>query len=159
MRLLLAWLIAMIRRPSEGNAAEVQADGWSTAVLWNSDVVSAGLLFKPSASLADKDWLALELENHTLKPLEFGQTWMNLGMTLKEIPSGKVLTTSGLSGIFRSIKTLPPGRHRFYGDTFESPLPTWDCHLAPGCASRFRRKSIPRSREKSVIRPQRIGHR
>ena len=119
MRLLLAWLIAMICCPSEGNAAEVQAAGWSTAVLWNSDVVSARLLFKPSASLADKNWLALELENHTLKPLEFGQTWMNLGMTLKEIPSGKVLTTSGLSGAFRSIKTLPPGRHRFYGDTFE----------------------------------------
>ena len=69
MRLLLALLIAMFCIPSEGNAAEVQTDGWSTAVLWNSDVVSARLLFKPSASLADKNWLALELENHTLKPL------------------------------------------------------------------------------------------
>ena len=120
MKLILACLIAMFCRPFAGNADEVQTDGWGTAVLWSNDVVSARLLFKPSASLADKSWLALELENHTLKPLEFGQTWMNLSMTLKEIPSGRILTTSGLSGAFRSIKTLPPGRHRFYGDTFES---------------------------------------
>jgi hypothetical protein len=33
-------------------------------------VVSARLLFKSSASLADKNWLALELENHTPKPLD-----------------------------------------------------------------------------------------
>ena len=54
MRISCAWLIAMICCLSEGNAAEAQADGWRTAVLWNSDVVSARLLFKPSASLADK---------------------------------------------------------------------------------------------------------
>jgi hypothetical protein len=101
MKLIMACLIAMFCIPFEGNADEVQSDGWSTAVLWNSDVVSARLLFKPSASLADKNWLALELENHRLKPLELEQTWMNLSMTLKEIPAGKVLTTSGLSGAFR----------------------------------------------------------
>ncbi len=120
MRVLLACLIAMFCCPPEGKAEEVQTDGWSTAVLWKSDVVSARLLFKPSASLADKHWLALELENHTQKPLEFGQTWINLDMTRKEIPSGEALSTGGLSGTFRSIKTLPPGRHRFYGDAFES---------------------------------------
>lgn len=60
------------------------------------------------------------MENHTQKPLEFGQTWINLETTRKEIPSGKALVTGGLGGTFRSIKTLPPGRHRFYGDAFES---------------------------------------
>lgn len=93
--------------------------GWKSAVLWKNDVVSARILFKPSASLADKEWLGLEFENHTREPLEFGQTWMNLNMTLKEISSGKVLTTSGLSGTVNSIKKLPPGRHRFFGDTFQ----------------------------------------
>lgn len=120
MKIFLACLIAVICWTPEAKAEEVQTDGWSTAVLWKSDVVSARLLFKPSASLADRHWLALELENHTQKPLEFGQTWINLDMTRKEIPSGEVLTAGGLSGGFPSIKTLPPGRHRFHGDPFES---------------------------------------
>lgn len=120
MKLILACLIAMFCSPFQANADEVLTNGWGIVDLWNSDVLSARLLFKPSASLADKNWLALELENHTLKPLEFGQTWMNLSMTLKEIPSGKVLTTSGLSGGCGTIKTLPPGRHRFFGGAFES---------------------------------------
>jgi hypothetical protein len=120
MKIFLACLIAVICWTPEVKADELQTDGWSTAVLWKSDVVSARLLFKPSASLADRHWLALELENHTQKPLEFGQTWINLDMTRMEIPSGEVLTTGGLSGAFPSIKTLPPGRHRFYGDPLES---------------------------------------
>lgn len=41
MRVLLACLIAMFCCPPEGKAEEVQTDGWSTAVLLNSDVVSA----------------------------------------------------------------------------------------------------------------------
>jgi hypothetical protein len=108
---------------SEGNAEKVDVEGWSTAVLWESEVVSARLLFKPSASLADKKWIGLEMENHTQQPLQVGQTWMNLSLTFKEIPSGKVLATSGISGTFASIKSLPPGRHRFFGDSFESAPP------------------------------------
>lgn len=118
MRVLLVCVLAMFCFLPEVKGEEVQTDGWSAAVLWSSDVVSARLLFKPSASLADKNWLALELENHTLKPLELGQTRINLETTRKEILSGKVLTTGGLGGTFRSIKTLAPGRHRFY-DAFE----------------------------------------
>ncbi|MDO8941758.1 MAG: hypothetical protein Q7U75_01170, partial [Desulfobacterales bacterium] len=118
MRILLACLIALFCRPPEGKAEDVPTDAWSTAVLWKGEVISARLLVKPSASLADKHWLALEFENHTQKPLEIGQTWIHLEMTRKAIPSGEVLSTSGLSGTFRSIKTLPPGRHRFYGDPF-----------------------------------------
>src|SRR5690348_15562236 len=117
MRLLLAWLIAMFCSLPMGMAEALQTEGWGTVVLWNSDVVSARILFKPSASLADKKWLALELENHTQKPLEFGQTWINLSATRKEIPSGKVLAKGGgATGVFPSIKTLPPGRHLFSGD-------------------------------------------
>tara|TARA_R110002095_G_scaffold216429_1_gene213677 strand:- start:44379 stop:45713 length:1335 start_codon:yes stop_codon:yes gene_type:complete len=106
--------------PPEGIPGKAEIDGWSSTVLWNSDVVSARLLVKSSASLTDKKWLILEMENHTQKTLQVGQTWMHLNMTLREIPSGNVLTTSGLSGVFRSIKTLSPGRHRFCGDTLES---------------------------------------
>ena len=53
MRLLLVWLVAMFCFSSEGNAEKVDVEGWSTAVLWESEVVSARLLFKPSASLAE----------------------------------------------------------------------------------------------------------
>ena len=120
MRRVLVWLLAMFCFPSEGSAEEAQVKDWSTVVLWESDVVSARLLFKPSASLADKKWLALEMENHTQQPLQIGQTWMNLKLTLKEPASGKVLATSGIGGVFPSIKRLPPGHHRFFGDTFES---------------------------------------
>lgn len=113
---LLACVLAMSCCPPDGKA---EVDSWSTAVLWNSDVVSARLLFKSSASLADKKWLALELENHTQKTLQVGQTRTNISMTLNETTSSDVLMTRELSGVFSSIKTLPPGRHRFSGETFE----------------------------------------
>ena len=95
MRLLLVWLVAMLCFPSEGKAEKVQVKGWSTVVLWESDVVSARLLFKPSASMADKKWLALEMENHTQHSLQIGQTWMELSLTLKEIPSAKFWLRAG----------------------------------------------------------------
>ena len=105
-------------KPTE--ATDGPAEDWSSVVLWNSDEVSARLFYKASASLADASWLVLELENHTPQPLDFGQTWLSLNSTRKEIPSGKVLATGGgPSGVFSSIKTLPPGRHRYSGDILE----------------------------------------
>lgn len=61
------------------------------------------------------------MENHTSGALHFGQTWLDLNATRKEIPSGKASNAGGLTGgALPSVKTLTPGVHRFYGDRFES---------------------------------------
>jgi hypothetical protein len=105
MKIVLPCLLVMFCCLGEGSAEEDIPDGWEATVLWKSDVVSARLLVKRSASLADTKWIGLEFENHTAQPLEFGQTWI----ALNEI---------GLSGTMRSVKKLPTGRHCFYEDTF-----------------------------------------
>ncbi len=118
---LLACVLAISCCPPDANAGKAEVDGWSTAVLWNSDVFSARLLVKSSASLADKESLILEVENHSQKDLQVWQTWIHLSMTLREIPSGKVVKTTGATyPFFSSITTLPPGRHRFRIAALES---------------------------------------
>lgn len=116
---LLACVLAISCCPPDANAGKAEVAGWSTAVLWNSDVVSARLLYKSPTSLADKKWLTLELENHTQKTLQVGHVRTNLNLTLHETTSTDVLMIRELSGVFGSIKRLPPGRHRFSGEIFE----------------------------------------
>ena len=116
---LLACVLAISCCPPDANAGKAEVAGWSTAVLWNSDVFSARLLYKSPTSLGDKKWLTLELENHTQQPLQVGQMRTNLNLTLHETTSTDVLMIRELSGVFGSIKRLPPGRHRFSGEIFE----------------------------------------
>ncbi len=117
---ICAGLIAMLFCLPDGNTAESRANGWSSVELLSNGVVSARLVFKQSASLADTNWLALELENHTPQPLKLDQIWIDLSGTRVDRSSGKVLSTGGgPSGTFPSIRTLQPGLHRFYGDALE----------------------------------------
>ena len=113
----LACLLAVVCGFSEMCADDVPLPGWSRTELWTSDVISARLIVKQSASLADKTWIGLEFENHTQQPLEFGQTWIELKRLEKDLPGerGRGLQLSGAMG---SIKKLPPGRHQFFADTF-----------------------------------------
>ena len=122
MKPLLAWLIAMLGCLPEGNPAEVRTNDWSSVELLSNDVVSARLLFKLSASLVDTNWLALEFDNHTPQPLRLFQISLILNGTKKDLLTGKAQGMGPVIGDpFRSIRTIPPGLHRFDHDALHSP--------------------------------------
>jgi hypothetical protein len=118
MNFMLSCLIAMCCQLADGAASAPPKVEWSQVALWKSDRLSARLLFKPTVSVADKSWVALELENHTQQPIELGQTWVSLKTDSKEGGNTTPECQISVSGAMRSINTVPPGRHRYDGNTF-----------------------------------------
>lgn len=119
---ILSCLIAMFCQLPDSSMVEGGAPvdpkvEWGQVELWKSDTLSARLLFKPKVSVADKIWFMLELENHTQQPIELGQTWISLRSASKDNGESKSECRMSLSGTMRSIKSVPPGRHRYDGDT------------------------------------------
>ena len=106
---------------SKSNAAEIDVSGWKSVDLISNDVFSARCRFKPSASLADKHWIALELENHTAQPLKFGQIWFTLKGERMNAATKKLISSGSIAnGMFPSVKSISPGVHRFFGNAIDS---------------------------------------
>jgi hypothetical protein len=127
MNLMLSCLIAMCCQFTDGAAPTPPKVEWSQVVLWKSDSLSARLLFQPTVSIADRSWIALELENHTQQPIELGQTWISLSTASKDDGNAKSDCQIGLSGTMPSIKTVPPGRQRYDGDTLRFAVTNTVC--------------------------------
>jgi hypothetical protein len=119
MHVLHACVIAICCQINDGAATEPSKDEWNHVVLWKSDILSGRLLFKPIASLADQTWIVLELENHTQQPIELGQTWVSTRPVVNEDGTPKSECALGLSGTMSSITKVPPGRHRYHGNSLQ----------------------------------------
>ncbi len=132
MNAMLSCLIAMCCQLTDGAAPIPPQIEWREIFLWKNDRLSARLLFQPTASIADRTWIALELENHTRQPIELGQTWINLSSIPKDDGNAKSECQMSLSGTMPSIKTVPPGRHRYTGNTLQFASSNMVC---PGAAA------------------------
>jgi len=119
MNLAAIFIFAMSCQQTDDTRAAPSREELNHVVLWKNDALSARLMFKPTASIADRNWIALELENHTQQPIELGQTWISLTSATNTDGNQKSECGISLAGTMPSIKNVPPGRHRFDGNTLQ----------------------------------------
>lgn len=74
-----------------------QPNHWQTIPLMSNEVLSARLQVLRAASVADENWMILEVENLTGKPLSIQQTWFNLEVERRDPLSDKLLASGSLT--------------------------------------------------------------
>lgn len=71
-------------------------DRWQTIPLMTNEILSARLQVLRVASAADENWMILEMENLTSKPLCIQQTWFGLDAERRDLLTDKLLASGGL---------------------------------------------------------------
>jgi hypothetical protein len=90
--------------------AEGATNQRDTFVLWSNQVLSANLRYLREASLADEDYMFVELDNHTDKALHVAQAWLGLAGTRTDKQTQKSVFMCDMTGGVIYIGELPPGR-------------------------------------------------
>jgi hypothetical protein len=88
-----ALLLSMLHR---ADAASQPSDRWQTIPLISTEVLSARLQVLRVASAADRDWMILEIQNLTGKPLAIQQTWFGLDAERRDLITDKAICSGGL---------------------------------------------------------------
>lgn len=104
-------------------SAGAPTNQWNTFVLWSNQVLSASIKYMPEASLADENYMFVELDNHTDQALDVTQAWLGLpGIKIdKQTQSSGFMT--GMAGGVIYIGKLPPGITKAgQRDAFEAGL-------------------------------------
>ncbi len=85
---------------------------WKSVVLWTNQILSATLNYLPEASLADEDYMFVELNNQTGEALGVAQAWFDLsGTRVNRATKASVFMGGMTSGVIYN-GNLPPGRTR-----------------------------------------------
>jgi hypothetical protein len=102
----LCWSIALLPLLVHGAEPANQApDRWQTIPLVRNEFLSARLQILRVASAADEDWIILEMENLTGKPLSIDQTTLLLEAEFRDLRTDKPFATGGLNPptVFRGV--------------------------------------------------------
>lgn len=90
-----------------GEPGTQQRDRWQTIPLMTNEYLSARMQVLRVASAADEDWMVLEIENVTGKPLSIQQTWFDLEAERRDPITDKLLASGGLTpgSVFAGVIT------------------------------------------------------
>ncbi len=82
-------------------------DRWQVIPLMTNEILSARLRVLRVASAADENWMILEMENLTSKPLSVQQTWFGLDAERRDPVTDRLLASGGLTpgSVFRGVIT------------------------------------------------------
>ena len=94
----MCWVFAFFALSvSQPQAANQSAGRWQTIPLMRNEVIAAQLNVLRECSVADRDWIVLEIENLTDKPVSIQQTWLGLDAERRDLVTDKPLGTGSLT--------------------------------------------------------------
>jgi hypothetical protein len=83
---------------------------WQSVVLWTNETLSATLYYMPEASLADEDYMFVELNNQTGTTLNVQQAWLSLPGTRVNLATKASAFMGDMTGGVIYNGKSPPGR-------------------------------------------------
>lgn len=92
-----------------GQGADAPSGQWKSFTILSNQVLSVSLKYMPSASLVNRDYLFVELENRTGKTLNVQQAWLGMPARRTDQRTLEVALTDVAGGIFFRGE-LPPGK-------------------------------------------------
>jgi hypothetical protein len=102
-------LITLTVLALSGQSFGVPAKQWNSLVLVSNQVLTAQLKYLPKASLADQDYMYVELDNRSGKNLNILQAWLGLPGTKTDKATQKSVITGDMTGGVIYSGELPPG--------------------------------------------------
>ena len=94
----ILFLAIVVNGLSPLRADEIDVSDWTSVEIFSNKIFTARCVHKPVASLADKHWIAYEIQNHTDAPLDVSDIWIEAEITTSRGDNNKPLSTSSLGG-------------------------------------------------------------
>ncbi|MDB2687312.1 hypothetical protein N9Y42_08880 [Mariniblastus sp.] len=91
------------------HAEEIDVTDWSSVEILQNETLTARLRYRPVASVADKHWIVVEIENVSDRPLKPEVIWVEANISTKNLITNKPLYTGNLGGHLPAPPQIAPG--------------------------------------------------